>query len=32
MARWVPMFIGIAVAIVVALSVAFYARSETPDA
>jgi hypothetical protein len=32
MARFVPMFIGIAVAVIVALSVGFYARSKKSDA
>jgi hypothetical protein len=32
LARFVPMFIGIAVAVIVALSVAFYARSKNSDA
>ena len=32
MARWLPVIIGVVVAIVLALSAAFYARSKKPDA
>jgi hypothetical protein len=32
MARWLPVIIGVVVAIVLLLSGAFYARSKKPDA
>ncbi len=32
MAHWLPVIIGVVVAIALALSVAFYARSKKPDA
>jgi hypothetical protein len=32
MARWLPVIIGVVVAIVLALGAAYYARSKKPDA